>query len=162
MDVLNSKLFAGIDPGQKGAVALITADGEIVETIPLPNTTVELFSFLEVYKPKIQRLYIEKAQSMPGNGAASMFTYGKGYGAIMACLEILEIPHDLVAPSLWHSRVVGRTGSGRGSEPKKRSLDRARRLWPSSKFVAPGCQRVHDGIVDALLIAEYGRVKNVG
>jgi hypothetical protein len=47
-------------------------------------------------------------------------------------------------------------------ETKRAASELARRLWPDESFFATErCKTPHDGLVDAALIAEYARRKNV-
>jgi hypothetical protein len=93
---------------------------------------------------------------MPSQGVKSMFTYGVGYGKILSVLEVLNggISFDTVPPQTWQKKVIPGTKKG---ETKKAALVKARQLFPQEQFVLEGCRTAHDGIVDAVLIAEYGR-----
>jgi hypothetical protein len=47
-------------------------------------------------------------------------------------------------------------------DTKPAALARARQLWPAESWLAsPRCSKPHDGMIDAALIAEYGRIKNL-
>jgi crossover junction endodeoxyribonuclease RuvC len=156
MDVLAQKLYAGIDPGVKGAVAVVNQDGKIVDFERMPSSLRDLRSFLNSYT--IERVYIEKAQPMPGQGVVSMFNYGRHFGGLLALLELGKFSHETVNPRAWQKVVIG-MGSG---DPKAKAFEKASRLWPDESFIPKGCRVPHNGIIDALLIAEYGRRLNVG
>lgn len=156
MDVLANKIYCGIDPGQKGGVAFVSEDGNIILFERMPAILKNLRILLR--SVKITRLYIEKSQAMPGQGVVSMFNYGKHYGGLLALLELEEIPHELVTPKTWQKAIIG-MGAG---DPKAKAFEKASRLWPTDNFTPSGCRKQHNGVIDALLIAEYGRLKNVG
>jgi hypothetical protein len=44
-----------------------------------------------------------------------------------------------------------------GDDTKDRALVAARNLWPDANFTMERARKPHDGVVDALLLAEYGR-----
>jgi crossover junction endodeoxyribonuclease RuvC len=143
--------IVGIDPGKKGGVASIRADGYLLDYVPM----CEAYELAEYLRDKeILRCYVERCQAMPSQGVKSMFTYGVGYGKILGVLETLKISHDTVPPQTWQRKMIPGTKKG---ETKKAALVKARQLFPHESFVLPSCRVAHDGVVDAVLIAEYGR-----
>lgn len=143
----------GIDPGKKGGVTVMSMDGQQVWTARL-GEAYELADFIDDTKRKIVRAYVEKCQAMPGQGVKSMFTYGMGFGKILGVLETLQISYDLIPPQKWQKKMIPGTKKG---ETKHAALIKARQLFPKHDFVPEGCRVAHDGIVDSVLIAEYGR-----
>lgn len=141
-------VIVGIDPGQKGAIVEL---GDDIFVHPMPGIA-DVRNLLDASEP--YHVFIEKAQSFPGQGISSAFNYGVHFGELLGCIQALGIAHTLVPPRTWTK--VMHAGCAAG-EPKERSLEAARRLFPSVNLVQPRCKKPHDGIVDALLIAEYGR-----
>jgi len=141
----------GIDPGKKGGIASIRIDGALIDFIPMCEAF-QLANYLS--KKEILRCYVERCQAMPSQGVSSMFTYGVGYGKILGVLETLKISHDTIQPQKWQRKMIPRCKKG---ETKKEALLKATQLFPHSTFILDGCRVAHDGIVDAVLIAEYGR-----
>lgn len=148
----------GIDPGQTGAVAIIT-DKE-VNLYDTPTETVKkgksnktehlpagMASLLRGHYPC--HVFIESVHSMPGQGVASMFGFGKGFGIWIGILAALEIPYTFVTPQAWKKALLP------GQSDKDAARGRAMQLFP---FQTPLLLRKKDiGRADALLIAEYGR-----
>src|SRR6185312_5022879 len=98
---------------------------------------------------------IEKAQSMPEQGVASMFTIGMGYGLIRGILAGLEFRYELVHPRTWQTKLFRDLPK---SDTKAMSVIVAGRLWPAQDWRASErCKVAHNGLTDAALIAEYGR-----
>jgi hypothetical protein len=151
-------VFIGIDPGKKGGWAVLGLDGSLLRFEPMPESP-DLVMVFDAYKKSVIRVWIEKAQAMPGQGVTAMFNYGTGFGKILGQLEALRIPHQLVTPQKWQKNVISGT---RTKDTKKDAYLEARRLWPEGAFVMPRCRKPHDGVVDAALIAEYGRRQHVG
>jgi len=150
-------MIIGIDPGKNGAVVGLGKSGAVLMTERMPKDIGSTAYILKTASPDF--VVIEKAQAMPGQGVSSMFKYGCHFGEILGVLATLRIPHELVTPRTWTKAMHQGTAGG---EPKKRSLEAARRLFPGVNLVPQGCRKPHDGIIDALLIAEWARRKNVG
>ena len=142
-------MIIGIDPGQRGAYAAITSSSVDAWTMPSLH---ELADRLSALKPR--HVFLEKGQSMPKQGIASAFNYGHHCGELSGVLVALGIPHTLVRPATWAREMHQGT---RLAPAKSRSLEAAQRLWPWLSFVPAGCKKPHDGIIDALLLAEFGR-----
>jgi crossover junction endodeoxyribonuclease RuvC len=108
-----------------------------------------IVDLLAEFRP--ERVYVEKVHAMPKQGVCSMFTFGTGWGIIRGILAGRRIPYILVTPQQWQKVVLA--GQTRGSEYLVAS-----RLWPTHDFRAsPRCKVAHSGMVDAALLAEYGR-----
>ncbi len=154
-------IVCGIDPGLGGGIAIMTPS-----YAKMGGADVELFVMPEIqaFVAKMQwvaasddecHVFVEKAQSMPTNKASAMFNYGTGYGQLLGVLWTLGLTHTLVPPRTWTKVIHAGTKDG---EPKKRSLEAVKRLFPNIKLTATDrCKKAHDGLVDALLIAEFGR-----
>ncbi len=102
-----------------------------------------------------EHAFIEKVHSMPKQGVASTFTFGVGYGMVLGLCFALEalLRTELVPPQTWQKFMYSSMLDPKSLEPKQRAMARFYDLWPEmmEKNVT------HDGIVDAMLIAEYGR-----
>ena len=156
----------GIDPGLGGAAAIIDEkDGSVVCYYSFPTIgnrldlkeLIDLFSKLKKeHKP--QRAILEKAHALPNQGVTSMFNFGVTFGHLEMALSALKIPYELVVPRVWTAAM--HKGLSRSMTAKERSLQLARGLYPDESFtVTERASKPHTGVVDALLIAEYGRVK---
>lgn len=139
----------GIDVGARGALVSLSSAGD-VDTRVMPESIHEAADILEAWAP--HHVYLERAQSMPKQGVASAFNYGRHFGQLEATLIALKLPHTLVQPRAWTKVMHVGTKAG---EPKARSLEAVRRLYPSVELVQPRCKKPHDGVVDALLLASF-------
>jgi hypothetical protein len=156
MDEMN---ILGIDPGQRGSIVIINKRGVIIYQ-QVMGEIVDMYKVLKDFN--IFRCYIEKAQAMAkpgvGRGLSSTFNYGKHYGELRGMLLISEISFMEIPPQRWQKKMLGKFSKG---ESKKVALLKARQLWPAEAFIPPRCRVPHDGIIDAALIAEYGRMLHV-
>lgn len=145
-----SKYFIGIDPGKKGAIAILDKKGIVlVFDCPLCEKEIDLQAIseeLEAFKDSAFCL-IEKAQAMPKQGVTSMFNYGTGYGAYKGILTALKIPFQEIRPQVWKKEFNLNSTKGL-------SVQTARQLFPKEEI-----RNAQDGRAEALLIAEYARRK---
>lgn len=107
-----------------------------------------------VAKMEPAQVYVEQVHARPQQGVSSTFTFGMGFGMILGLCLALDSIMDTrqVTPQRWQGFLYGK-GYRPDLEPKGRAYAKFAELWPD--LVAEGV--THDGIVDAILIAEYGR-----
>jgi len=170
----------GIDPGLQGGIAIIIDEGEELHpgglavrtfsgigTYPMPvisngkKKTYDhlLLKHLLMFNPSNVYAILEQQQVMPKKGVKqggkSMFTLGYGFGALKQCLVDLAIPHEVAHAQLWQKEFGI---SGRKGNTKAQALLICRDLFPDLNFFATESpEKPHEGIVDALLIAEFAR-----
>lgn len=141
--------FAGIDPGQGGALAVISGDMQEAQAWDYPGSieaAADLFrSVILEYKPVLGAL--EKVSAMPGQGVTSMFNFGQNFGGLQWALAVLQVPYIFVTPSKWQKALLD---SG-GGDTKERSLSMAHRLFPGIEL----SRKKDHGRSDALLLALY-------
>jgi hypothetical protein len=161
-------IFIGIDPGKSGGIVALNDAGAITrrEVMPVLATAISpagIIGTLRACRPGMEAgmAYLEKAHAMPKQGVSSMFTYGTGFGYLEMALVCLRLPYELVMPSTWQREMFQGTDSK--LEPKNRAVHAATRIMDPSFFMASErCKKPHLGLVDAYLIAEYGRRKSLG
>lgn len=149
------KRYIGIDPGKHGGIAVMGADGEVLEVVKMPETPQDLLDFLEQYKDD-SFCTLERVGGMPGNGGSAMFNFGKGYGHLQMALLALHIPTEDVTPNKWEKTYqLGSSGKYTKTEWKNRLKAKAQQMFShlGKKVTLATC--------DALLICEYGRRRNL-
>lgn len=144
-------IILGIDPGISGAVAFyfpMVPSRIAVFDVPVAGSEInapELARLIRIHRPTLA--VIERVSAMPGNGAVSMFNFGRSYGDVRGVIGAMEIPLHLVTPQKWKKHFGL-------SADKEQSRLRAIRMFPS---VADRFQlKKHDGRAEAALIALYG------
>jgi len=145
-------MILGIDPGLDGGLAIIDGSAiELLETIPTQTKSgfikrqvdaEKLSNILRVYPDLV--CYLEGVASRPGQGVASVFSFGDTYGAIRGVLGALNIPVYTVSPSKWKKALE--------VSSKEDSLKASKDLFPSVQF-----KKKDHNIAEALLIAYYGQ-----
>lgn len=147
----------GIDPGSRGGLALLSEEnGIMLEPMPLnPDKSVDAQKIIGVLSGEdIRAAYIEKIFALPKSGAASMLTFGKSYGVVMGVLHSLGLNVFEVRSQDWMKAIHH---NPYGGTTKQRSLDTFKRMFPKVSATTPGGRAIHMGMVEACLIAEYGR-----
>jgi crossover junction endodeoxyribonuclease RuvC len=149
---LENMNIIAFDPGQKGGIAF-SKDGKVVaRSMPLAGKVLDLATISTIIKKASPDIaVIEKVGSMPGQGVASTFTFGTGYGQLQGLLAGLGIPFELVTPQAWKKLVLAGT-----PKDKDAAIAYCRRVFPDVPLIMPGCRVAHDGIGDALCLMQYG------
>lgn len=145
---MGERLFIGIDPGKKGALAII--DGENIEIHPYDQT--EYISVLKIVKQHGNvTCCIEDVHALRGNGITSSFVFGKSYGWLLGMLDTLGIPYQAVSVQKWKKEY------GLNSD-KAKSIEVCHRLFPNVSLKrTERCKKDDDGLAEATLLAEYCR-----
>jgi hypothetical protein len=141
----------GIDPGVSGAIAFyFTQEPSRVAVFDVPIAGGEINSpaladLINGYAPDFA--IIEAVGAMPGNGAVSMFNFGRAYGDVRGVIGALKIPLHLVRPQVWKKHF-------KLDKDKEKSRMLANNLFPacSDHFK----RKKDDGRAEAALIALYG------
>lgn len=160
----------GIDPGLTGALVVLP-EGRFFDT-PVAQLkaksakrtylVAEMVSLLQSYSycwgsdGSDTHVYIEAVHSMPGQGVASTFNFGRGYGLWEGIVAALGIPCTLVRPERWKRAMM----AGMSGKEKDASRVRAMQLYP--QLAGELTLKKHHGRADALLIAAYGQRQQGG
>lgn len=146
-------LFIGIDPGKKGGIAIIDTEINVAYTDPYSDKAlIDLCSSASNHGQNVV-CCLEKVGAMPGQGVVSMFSFGQSVGYIKGVLESFRIPYQEISPQKWKKEF------GLSSD-KAVSAEVCRKLFPDISLLAtPRCKKPHDGMAEALLMAEYARRK---
>ena len=181
-------VYVGIDPGFDGAVAVLDADGEILDVSVCPAIKIggSTSTKREVDAPRMAQVFVdavnlaraaiivawlEKVGSMPKQGIASTFKFGRCAGAwegILSTLSVLSAGLDsgsalrweLIGPKTWQKAVCTDLP---GKDPKQKAEIFCRRRWPSwiaaheVKGGLLGSAKRREGVFDSLCMAEAAR-----
>jgi crossover junction endodeoxyribonuclease RuvC len=130
-------VVVGIDPGIHGALAVVELDTgavpQLIDVLDVPTIgagakervhVLPLRDYLEFHAPA--HALIERAGSMPKQGVASTYKYGRAVGALEAVIACCGIPLSLVEPSIW-KKFHGLIG-----KDKEASRQRVLQLFPAA------------------------------
>lgn len=148
----------GVDPGNKGALAMFWPQTHEIELFDMPVKSAARGKFaqdvdgyalailVDSLKSRIGRAVVEQVQSRPRQ--SGQFTFGTNYGRVLGVIESNLIPLTLVPSSKWKPAL-----GLRGAE-KSDSIALAATMFP---HIATQISRAKDdGRAEALLIAFYG------
>lgn len=154
------KTYVGIDPGQKGGIAVISASGEVLEVYRMPEFPCNIASIFEGIIKSYDNPFVvmEKSQSMPKQGIAGAHSYGIHNGVLLGMIIMGKLPYHLVRPVMWKKLILA--GEADKSD-KNTSIRICENLFPDVDLIPGQLRKPHDGIAEALLIAEYGRRTNL-
>lgn len=158
-------IFAGVDPGLTGALALIDQDSRPIVSLDvstrrraIASTAIKKeFDVRPMADQLTDRLVnyvdykwfacIEMPFSRPGGNMMGTNSLFQTYGGLMVMLEMIEFEVTPVKPSEW-KRGFNLT------KDKRYSLDVANKMWPTAGLHA---MKDHNR-AEAYLLAEYGRL----
>lgn len=146
-------VYVGIDPGKKGAMAIIGYSHETGETYMckiIPYDQQEYIKALKQYNGAT--VCIEQVHSLPREGVKSVFSFGQTYGWLLGTLDAIGVSYQTVPPNKWK-----RDFSLIGTE-KRQSIDVCKRLFPNVSLKrTERCKTDSSDCADALLLCEYAR-----
>jgi hypothetical protein len=152
-------LTIGIDPGLSGAIAILNAAGSIETLRDLPIIRDAKLAWVdggELQSTIMAALHgrsavavVERVSSMPGQGIASSFQFGVGFGSLLGVLQAMSLRIEFVTPAVWKRSLAL-------SKDKHASLDKARLLFPLADLRLAK----HDGRAEALLIAHWAQTRS--
>lgn len=150
------KAIVGIDPGTKGGLSLLI-DGVPTEYEPMPDSAKGIKAWLEMAQAccldREMALVVELQQPMPKKGAVGAnqtATMMRKFGQWEIFALMMGIPYHEVRPGTW-KKAMGLNND------KARSVELCQQLFPTVNLILPRCRNAHDGIAEAILIAEYAR-----
>lgn len=179
MNENDKTVCVGIDPGGDGAIAILSScyefignsRGEIVrnndgviedrsKVIVHPydpewydSWLYHLHNLPEQYPDHVTKVVcvLEHVGAMPGQGVSSTFKFGENFGFIKGLLYSNGVSYELVRPQKWKKEFSC-------TSDKNTSIEVAKRLFPGLDLRRTDkCKKPHDGICEALLMAEYAR-----
>jgi crossover junction endodeoxyribonuclease RuvC len=142
--------YLGIDPGQSGAIALLSEEQVLVEDWPGdPNAAADAVRKL-ILGHNFKLAALERVNAMPKQGVSSTFKLGQNVGAWQGILAALGLPYLMPTPREWQKGLVKQSD---GPDTKARSLAVARRLFPDAEL----SRKSDHGRADALLLAWFAK-----
>lgn len=161
------RLYIGSKNGEFSFYSIADNDlhqlAKIIENIRLSNTNLVCV--------------MEQIHAIFGSSAKATFSFGEIYGQLQGLLIANKIPYVLVQPKTWQKEmwtnsdmvinykkvnVKGKETTRKEVDTKATSINVAKRLFPHIDFrKSERCKNIDDNKVDATLISEYARRKNL-
>ena len=175
--------IAAIDPGKIGALTIFHNKKVHQYIIPLIQGTDQideraLWNIIGQWAGCDCHVFIEDVHALYGASAGATFTFGFVCGLLRGMVIATGLPYTLVQPKTWQkemfmsvkeirkpSKKLTAAQIALGKKPRKGIIDTkamaliaVKRLFPQQTFLATErSKKPHDGLIDSLLLAEYGR-----
>jgi len=162
-------MHIGIDNGITGAlVAISDYDGRIIDMTTMPVKKHRTRNEVD-----IRAVHLWLSQATGGNlsnadyvieepnnarNASTAYSMAASFHSLRGFFETKMLNWNRVTPQAWQKYMLGKVPKG---ETKNAALIRANEIWPDENWHATRrCKTPHAGLIDAALIAEYGRRLN--
>lgn len=160
------RYFSGIDPGLDGSLAIIDTSQHIVTFFKFKDGNEQhsvINSVLRKYASSIL-IAIEDNHAIYRASASSTFSFGSATGYWRGVCDALQIPIVWVKPKEWQEQIslsffeVSFPAYATASQKKKLQKEALKRASiKAANSIASRNDIRHDGIADAICIAEYLR-----
>lgn len=182
-----SKTIIAVDIGKHGAICIRKPvwkgetrispfdDPDKISIYPMPMISSEL-DYRALYEiiagaSKPKHVIFEKLGVIFGTSKTTAFSMGHQAGAVEMLCIALDIPFSKIHAKVWQkemfegtSLVTKKSKSGKSSvtDTKSTALIVAKQLFPDIKLTfGDKATKPHDGLIDALLLSEYAKRKNL-
>lgn len=172
-------VYVGIDPGQKGAIAILHGNSLRVYYTPVrtvrrktnkktkagnPQVKVEISYGVRMMHAILQQVVSLKNQGIPvtvalekqiirGNDSRNViFRIAEGFSVWRTLLELLDLPVQMVLPAHWKPKYV------EAGAVKAVSVRACRALYPKLELAL----KKSEALAEAVLIADYARRRGEG
>lgn len=174
----NDKCYIGIDPGARGMI-VTQYKGEFKHYSIADNDLYQLADIMAEIRRKYPNIVcvMEEIHAIYGSSAKATFSFGEIFGKLQALLAANKIPFVLVPPKTWQKEIwinsdlvvtyksvtiKGKATTKKEVNTKATSINAAKRLFPTMDFRRTDrCKNIDDNLVDAVLMSEYARRKNL-
>ena len=161
--------YLGIDPGLNGGFAIVSGNSIFYKMVmPTISVTTKdgktktqidrdgVLSFLTLF-PQHVHAVIEEQEAFRGQNITSTCTICKNYGILLMALSAAHFYTTEVPSDDWQAHFgILSVKKSQGQSTKEQAFYIAQKLYPNADFrKSERSHIVHDGIVDAVLIANY-------
>ena len=164
--------YFGIDCGLDGGITLIDQKGALISSMPMPTMPngkgrkidlIELSNlFREIGRHPSNQMFIVENPGGHAPSAAGLRSMTYSFAVIEVLLVSNILKHQIVLSQKWQKEFWSKPKMPKGQKfnTKAAALNAARQIWPEEKWLkSDRCSKPHDGLIDAALLAEYGRRK---
>lgn len=151
----------GIDPGKDGGIAWITPDSIGAAAMPAIGEgkrrqlmPIEIRDIIKNAAPEL--VVIEQQSTRPNENAGRALVIGDNFGLLKGIVIGLGIELAVVRPQKWKQRIF----PGTAVRDKAAAIAFCNTYFPDIPLLTSagkGSKKPHDGIADAICIAEFGR-----
>lgn len=165
-------IYIGIDNGISGGIAALspTPGVGIVCMCPMPiqktrkGNEIDILAVWEFLDAELcisrnsERITLVIEEPGGSKSAKAATSMAGSFHALRAMCELKRLRHHRITPQAWQKPML----NAAAGDTKPAALAKARALWPNETWLAsPRCKTPHPGLIDAALIAEFARGKNL-
>lgn len=162
--------YIGIDNGLDGGIVAVK-DGALFTQTVMPvrklgkGREVDILT-MDIYLGSFSgpvTVILENA-SKHSAGTLALCSTWFTFGMIRSLLEVRGFRHEIVNPQVWQKQFWTRPKMPKDQkfDTKAAALNAANKLWPMHDWTkSERATKPHDGMIDAALLAEYGRRNNI-
>lgn len=155
----SASCILGVDIGRTGAVARLTAEGDLLDVADLPTlndgpkgrpavNAALLAPIVRAWAPTCA--FVELVNARPGEAPSGAFAFGRCRGLIEGVLAAQCIPVTFLTPPAWKKTI----GIPPGRDMKDAARSEAIRRWPAQADLF--ARVMDDGRAEAVLIGLAG------
>jgi hypothetical protein len=166
--------YFGIDCGLDGGIALLDQQGALIERKIMPTTSdgkarkICLRSlanyFAEVARHPQDQVFIVENPGAHAPSASGLRSMTYSFAAVEALLASNKLKYHIVLSQKWQKEFWSKPKMPKGQKfnTKAAAYNVACKIWPTELWLrSERCTKPHDGMIDAALLAEYGRRKGL-
>lgn len=147
----------GLDPGSEGFCVVLSLLSDRAKLWPIPPVKIDGMPAVDLRHVfggvRVRPVcFVERTQGRQGLGATQTFNFGAYSGGAISAILNHGWPVRALLPQAWQ-KVMHQTA---GADPKTRSLDAYRRLFPHDPLPKSRYGNINHNALDALLIATCG------
>ena len=146
-----SQMIIGIDPGVRGAIAILDKySGIDTLQMPMQEKLVDIGAIIKWFDDEKPSLVVVERVMGFGKGSISVWCQqGVYYGQLIGWLQTMKWSFLPVTPMTWKAATIGL------KKPKDASISYVKNLYPAIEWVGNKDKRI--GQADAICLALYGR-----
>lgn len=163
----------GIDPGKHGAIVCLNKFNDLndFKFIPKIGTDIDVSALVDIFKSISTdcMICIEDVHALYGSSSGATFDFGYTCGLLEGMITSFKLPYVFIKSKEWQKEMFQGVDpiykpskkKGKGTlETKKMAEVAVKRLYPQLDLYITEkgniSKNIHDGYMDALLIAGYG------
>jgi len=162
-------IYVGWDCGKSGAYVAI-GGCEIIQKGLFPTVKdgkgrdYDIKALEWIVKNLAEFTHIIEDPGKHAPSASGLYSMTASFWALKTLMVVHGCRHHVVSARKWQNTYWTRPKMPKGAkfDTKAQALKCAKMLWPGETWLATDrCRKEHDGLIDASLIAEYGRRLNL-
>jgi hypothetical protein len=168
------KYYIGIDCGLDGGITMINWKGKLMQTSVMPTVPsgkgrkIDLCGLAamikEIGRHPEQYTFIVENPGAHAPSAAGLRSMTYSFAAVETLLAAYQLKHHVVLSQKWQKAFWSKPKMPKGQKfnTKAAALNVAKQIFPAETWLkSERCTKPHDGMIDAALLAEYGRRENI-